>query len=238
MDAAGYTTLTRQSGLMREMQSVANNIANLSTTGFRREGIVFAEHVRRLDGDPSLSMAHASARQIDLSQGGLNRTGASFDFAIQGEGFFLIDTADGQQLTRAGSFTPSPEGELVDADGNQLLDEGAAPIFVPPDARNVMLASDGTLSADGQPIGRVGLWQPVNPLDLRHQGGTRFAAEGGVEPADGATLIQGALEESNVEPVSEIARMIEVQRAYELGQTFLDREDERIRSTVRTLGQE
>ena len=185
MDAAGYTTLTRQSGLMREMQSVANNIANLSTTGFRREGIVFAEHVRRLDGDPSLSMAHASARQIDLSQGGLNRTGASFDFAIQGEGFFLIDTADGQQLTRAGSFTPSPEGELVDADGNQLLDEGAAPIFVPPDARNVMLASDGTLSADGQPIGRVGLWQPVNPLDLRHQGGTRFAAEGGRDPDPG-----------------------------------------------------
>lgn len=135
MDAAGYTTLTRQSGLMREMQSVANNIANLSTTGFRREGIVFTEHVKRLEGEASLSMASASARQIDLTQGGLTHTGAPFDFAIMGEGFFLIETPQGQELTRAGSFTPNAEGELVDADGNRLLDAGAAPLFIPPDAR-------------------------------------------------------------------------------------------------------
>ena len=68
MDAAGYTTLTRQSGLMREMGVVANNIANISTTGFRREGVVFAEYVAALDEDPSLSMAHASGRHVDLSQ--------------------------------------------------------------------------------------------------------------------------------------------------------------------------
>ncbi|ABN78089.1 flagellar hook-basal body complex protein [Cereibacter sphaeroides] len=236
MDAAGYTTLTRQSGLMREMQSVANNIANISTTGFRREGIVFTEHVKRLEGEASLSMASASARQIDLTQGGLTRTGAPFDFAIMGEGFFLIETPQGQELTRAGSFTPNAEGELVDADGNRLLDAGAAPLFIPPDARGVVLSADGTLSAGDQPIGRVGLWQPTDPLGLRHEGGTRFSAEGGTEPAEGATLVQGALEDSNVEPVSEIARMIDVQRAYEMGQSFLDREDDRIRTTVRTLG--
>ncbi|MCE6960928.1 flagellar hook-basal body complex protein [Cereibacter sphaeroides] len=237
MDAAGYTTLTRQAGLMREMQSVANNIANLSTTGFRREGVVFTEHVARLDAEPSLSMASASARHVDLSAGGLAHTGGTFDFAIQGEGFFLIETPAGQRLSRAGSFTPSAEGELVNAQGDRLLDEGAAPIFVPPDATGITLAADGTLSADGQPMGRVGLWQASDPLDLRHEGGTLFSAEGGVEPAEGATLVQGSLEESNVDPVSEVSRMIEVQRAYELGQSFLDREDDRIRTTVRILGE-
>ena len=235
MDAAGYATLNRQSGLMREMGVVANNIANSSTTGFRREGVVFSEFVAALDQDPSLSMAHASGRHVDLSQSTLSQTGGQFDFAIQGEGFFLIDTPQGQRLTRAGSFTPSAEGELVTMDGNRLLDAGGAPIFVPPDAKGVALAADGTLSAGGQPIAQVGLWQPTNPLSLRHQAGTLFAADA-VEPATGATVLQGQLEDSNVEPVSEIARMIEVQRAYELGQKFLDAEDERVRGVIQALG--
>ncbi|MDP3193999.1 flagellar hook-basal body complex protein [Tabrizicola sp.] len=235
MDAAGYATLNRQSGLMREMGVVANNIANASTIGFRREGVVFSEYVAALDHDPSLSMAHASGRHVDLSQSTLSQTGGQFDFAIQGEGFFLIETPQGQRLTRAGTFTPSAEGELVTPDGYRLLDSGGAPIFVPPDAKGVAMASDGTLSAGGQPIAQVGLWQPADPLSLRHQAGTMFSADA-VEPAEAATVLQGMLEDSNVEPVSEIARMITVQRAYELGQKFLDSEDERVRGVIQALG--
>jgi flagellar basal-body rod protein FlgF len=236
MDAAGYTTLTRQAGLMREMQVVANNIANISTNGFRREGVIFAEYVANLDDGPSLSMAHATGRMVDLGQAGLSQTGGSFDFAIQGDGFFLIDTPQGQQLTRAGSFTPSTDGELMTADGFRLLDQGGAPVFVPPDAGNVAMGPDGTLSANGVPLGKIGLWQPVDPLQLHHQSGTTFASPSGVEPATGGTVMQGYLEDSNVDAVSEIARMITVQRAYELGQTFLDREDARVRDVVQTLG--
>jgi len=235
MDAIGYTTLTRQAGLMREMDVIAQNIANISTAGFRREGVVFSEYVQRMGDGPSLSMAHGNARAVDLSQAGLSATGGTFDFAIQGEGFFLIETPDGQQLSRAGAFTPSAAGELVTPDGHRLLDEGGAPVFVPPGAGKVVMARDGTLSADGAPLARVGLWQPVDPLSLRHQAGTQFSADA-VEPAEGAVLMQGFLEDSNVEPVSEIARMIEVQRAYELGQTFLDREDSRLRGVIETLG--
>ncbi len=236
MDAAIYATLGRQSGLMREMQVVANNIANLSTSGYRRQGVVFAEHVSRMDAGASLSMAHATGRHIDLRQGGLTRTGGAFDLAIQGEGFFLIETPDGQALTRSGSFTPNAEGELVTMDGNRVLDAGGAPLFVPPGAGPVAIGTDGTLSAGGQPIGQVGLWQPVDPKDLIHRSGTLFAADGGVEPAEGATLMQGFLEDSNVNPVSEIARMITVQRAYEAGQAFLDREDSRVRGVIQALG--
>jgi flagellar basal-body rod protein FlgF len=235
MDAAGYATLNRQSGLMREMGVVANNIANASTTGFRREGVVFSEFVAALDEDPSLSMAYASGRQVDLSQSTIAQTGGQFDFAIQGEGFFLIDTPQGQRLTRAGSFLPNDAGDLVTPDGYRLLDAGGAPIFIPPDAKGVGMSTDGTLSAGGQPIARIGLWQPSDPLALRHQSGTLFDG-GAAEPAEGATVLQGMLEDSNVEPVSEIARMIEVQRAYELGQKFLDAEDERVRGVITTLG--
>ncbi len=236
MDATTYTTLGRQSGLMREMQVVANNIANISTTGFRREGVVFAEHIKRLEDAPSLSMARASGRQIDLSQAGMSETGSMWDFAIQGSGFFLIETPQGQQLTRAGSFTPNAEGELVTPDGYRLLDEGGAPLFVPPDARTTTLARDGTLSADGVPVARIGLWQPTDPNALLHQAGTLYSAPSGVEPAEEAALFQGFVEDSNVNPVSEVARMIEVQRAYEMGQRLLERDDERVRSVIQTLG--
>lgn len=235
MDVTGYTTLTRQSGLMREMDVIAHNIANISTSGFRREGVVFSEYVHRMEDSPSLSMAYGNGRIVDLSQAGLSATGGSFDFAIQGAGFFLIETPDGSQLSRAGAFTPSAAGELVTPDGFRLLDEGGAPVFVPPGAGSVSLASDGTLSANGTPVARIGLWQPVDPVSLRHQAGTLFSADA-VEPAEGAVVLQGFLEDSNVEPVSEIARMIEVQRAYELGQTFLDREDARLRAVIETLG--
>ena len=235
MDAANYTTLTRQSGLMREMQVVANNIANISTTGFRREGVVFEEYIARLQSGPSLSMATGDGRVVDLSQAGISQTGGSFDFAIQGEGFFQIETPGGPRLTRAGSFTPSASGELVNNDGYRLLDEGGAPVFIPPDATNVVLSQDGTLSTGGAPLAKIGLWQPSDPLSLQHQAGTLFSANA-VEPASGGVIMQGYLEDSNVQPLQEIARMIEVQRAYELGQSFMDQEDKRMRGVIDTLG--
>lgn len=236
MDNAIYTTLTRQSGLMQEMRTVANNIANVSTNGFRKEGVIFAEYISALEGaEPSLSMAHASGRVVNLAQAPLAQTGGAFDLAIEGQGFFQIETPQGTRLTRAGSFTPSVEGELVTPDGHRLLDLGGAPIFVPPDAGEVAVSQDGTISASGTPIAQLGLYLPTDPQGLVHRGGTRFAADAGVKAAEGAVILQGFLEESNVDPVSEIARMIEVQRAYEMGQTFLDREDERIRAVISTL---
>jgi flagellar basal-body rod protein FlgF len=235
MESTGYVTLGRQSGLMREMQVVANNIANGGTAGFRREGVVFSEFVRRAGEGPSLSMARGEARHVDLREGGLQQTGGSFDFAIRGEGFFLIETPAGQRLTRAGAFLPGPDGAIVTPEGHRLLDAGGAAVLVPSGGQ-IALGEDGTLSAGGQPVARIGLWLPEDPLALRHEAGTLFDG-GALVPVDGARLVQGALEDSNVNPVEEVARLIAVQRAYEFGQGFLDREDERVRSVIRTLGE-
>lgn len=237
MDNAGYTTLTRQAGLLREMQTVANNLANLSTTGFRKEGVIFAEHVKVLDGVESpLSMATANVRLTMQQQGTLTQTNGDFDFAIEGEGFFMIETPDGQQLSRAGSFTPNGEGELVTPDGYRLLDGGGSPIFIPPTARSIAVSADGTLSSDGVAQAQIGLFTPADPTDLTRQNGVRFSVKGEVVPVENSAIIQGFVEDSNVNPVIEIARMIEVQHAYELGQSFLDKEDERIRGVLQTLG--
>jgi len=237
MDNSGYIVLTRQSGLMRDMQAVAHNIANLSTTGYRREGVVFSEYVRALEGGmPSLSMAHANARHVSAQQGALEATGGVFDLAIEGEGFFLVETPEGERLTRAGAFRPNEASELVTPDGHRVLDAGGAPVFVPPDARSYGIAADGTLSADGAPVAEIGVVRPVDPVSLRREAGTLFRVDGDIEPVEAPRIVQGYLEGANIDPVLEIARMIEVQRAYELGQSFLDREDERIRAVVQTLG--
>lgn len=236
MDNAIYAALTRQSGLMKEMGVVANNISNMNTAGFRREGVIFAEHLSALDRHgETLSMAHARGRLIDLRQGVLTQTNGSHDLAIEGEGFFAVETPEGTRLTRAGAFIPSAEGELMTADGYRLLDEGQAPVQIPAGASAVSIGPDGTLSANGIPFGRIGLFAAPEGSLLTHQGGTLFSLEGDPEPLDEARLRQGFLEESNVDPVFEITRMIEVQRAYELGQSFLDREDERIRSAITSM---
>lgn len=238
MENATYTALTRQAGLMREMRVVANNIANLSTTGFRTEGVVFAEHIKSLGpDDPSLSMATAAVRDTLLAQGALAQTGGTFDFAIEGDGFFLVETPGGERLTRAGSFMPNQDGDLVTPEGYRVLDAGGAPVFVPQGAGPVGVAPDGTISAGGQPVGQVGLVRPLNLIGMIREDGVRFRADDGFEPALDARVLQGFLEESNVDPVLQVSRMIEVQRAYELGQSFLDKEDERIRGAIRALGQ-
>jgi flagellar basal-body rod protein FlgF len=228
-----YTSLTRQSGLLKEMQAIAHNVANMATTGFRAEGVLFSEHVTALEGNqPSISFATADAHVTKQMQGALTQTGGQFDFAIEGEGFFQVETPDGVRLTRSGAFFPSLEGGLVTAEGYPLLDAGGAPVFVPADAGSVELAVDGTLSVNGDPLAQVGLVRPAEDALLVREDGVRFAVEGNIDPVETPTLFQGFLEGSNVEPVTEIARMIQVQRAYEMGQGFLDKEDERLRGVM------
>ncbi|WP_170413046.1 flagellar hook-basal body complex protein [Ruegeria arenilitoris] len=234
MDTA-YTTLSRQTGLMNEMRLVANNIANANTTGYRAQGLVFSEFVRDLPGNPSLSMARAEARNTSLQQGLLTETGGQFDFAIEGDGFFMVETPSGNRLTRAGAFSPSAEGDLVTMDGHRVLDSNGAPVFIPPDAASIDVGSDGTLSIEGQLLGQIGVYRVADPKTLVREGSTQFRAEGEIDPVENPVVLQRFLEGSNVNAVEQVTRLVEIQRAYELGQSFLETEDERLRGALKAL---
>ncbi len=235
MEISGYTTVTRQAGLLREMQVVANNIANAATTGYRQEGLIFAEHIARTKSGSSVSMANANVRNTSLAQGALTQTGGEFDFAIEGRGFFLVETPAGERLTRAGGFSLSSAGELVTNDGYRVLDAGGAPVFIPQDAGEIGVSADGTISAAGQPLAQLGLFTPFDRIGLIREGGVMFRSDGGIEPVLDTRVLQGFLESANVDPIGQFARMIEVQRAYEMGQSFLDAENERVREALRTF---
>jgi flagellar basal-body rod protein FlgF len=177
-------------------------------------------------------MALGNTRQTLTLQGAMSQTNGNFDFAIEGDGFFLVETPNGERLTRAGNFSRSAEGELVTSQGHRVLGVGGAPLFIPPDAGTVDLGRDGSLSASGRLIGQIGLVQPADPTDLTRETGLLFRTEAGVEPVLDGKLVQGFLESANVNPILQFARMVEVQRAYELGQSFLDAENERLRTTL------
>lgn len=237
MDSSlSYLALNRQIGLAREMAAIANNVANLATTGYRREGLVFAEFVQAAAPGDSVSMADLRGRFTSDRPGELTITGGQFDIAIAGEGFFTIQSGGETLLTRAGAFQRSAEGLLVTPDGAPVLDDGGGPIFVPPESTSLEVARDGTISVDGEPIARIGV--VTAPAEtLSRVGATAFRAAAGVTPVEAPRLRQGALEGSNVEPVVEIARMIAVNRAYEQVQGLLEDEDERVRGTISRLGQ-
>ncbi|ABG29983.1 flagellar basal-body rod protein FlgF [Roseobacter denitrificans] len=237
MENSGYTTITRQSGLMKEMRVVANNIANAATSGFRQEGVIFSEYVKSVDGASSLSMGQADARQTSFAQGALTQTGGQFDFAIEGDGFFLVETPLGERLTRAGAFSPNADGDLVTPDGYRVLDAGGAPVFIPPGAADIAVSADGTISTNGDPVGQLGLVQPRNPQGLVREDGVMFRADEGYEAAEQGRILQSFVENSNVNPILQLTRMIEVQRAYELGASFVEAEDERVRQAMRTMSQ-
>ena len=239
MDLAGYVALTRQSGLAKELQSVANNIANVSTTGYRREGLLFAEEVKALPVEGgSVAMTAARARYTDELQGALVETGGTLDLAVEGEGYFTVMTPQGERLTRAGAFTRNADGIVVTMDGHPLLDEGGGEITIPFEARNVAVSADGSVSVDGAPVARVGLVTFEDSTRLFREAGVLFRADAEPMPVEDGRVVQGFLEQSNVSPVAEMARMIEVQRAYEYGARLMDQEDERIRQVVRVLGQQ
>ena len=228
--------LNRQIGLRREMDAIANNVANLATTGFRREGLVFAEYVHASAPGESVSMADLRARFASERPGELTVTGGRLDLAIEGEGYFAIRSGDETLLTRAGAFQRSAEGLLVTSGGGRVLDDGGAPIFLPPEGAALAIASDGTISANGVPLARIGVVS-VAPEALSRAGGSAFRSSAELAPVETPRLRQGALEGSNVEPVSEIARMIAVSRAYEQVQGLTRDADERARETLRRLGQ-
>ena len=152
MDNSGYVGLTKQMGLRRELNTIANNIANMSTNGFRREGAVFAEHVAALqNGEPSLSMSTLSRRYVDMSAGELTITKAPLDVAIDGDGFFLVETPAGERLTRDGAFTLNSERELINSQNYRVLDESGGAITIPQGTENIIISEDGSVFADGQP---------------------------------------------------------------------------------------
>lgn len=234
MSNAIYAALSRQAALKSELADLANNIANASTVGFRRDGQIFSEFVNATPGEPSISQTRIGGRVIDNTRGEFVQTGGAFDIAIEGEGYFVVQTPQGERLTRAGAFQTNEAGSLTTAEGHLLHGAGAGTIDIPAGAQNIIIAPDGVVSANGAVIGAVRIVMS-DQFRLVREGSTLFRSDADLVDV-APSLRQGFLESSNVKPVLELSRLIEVQRAFEIGQQLLSGESERIERAVAVIG--
>ena len=228
-------SLSRQSGLLKELVVLAGNVANAGTEGYRREASVFTEYVDAGAAPGGVSIGALRGRYADRTQGAMVQTGAAFDLAIEGEGLFAVQRGDEVLLTRAGRFQLDAEGTLVTASGHPVLDEGGGVIEVPPETADVTISPDGTISLDGLASARIGIMDAA-PGTMERVGDTLWRPKEGARYIDEPAVRQGFIERSNVDPVLEIARLTEVQRAFEAGQNLLDGEHRRLERMIRVLG--
>jgi flagellar basal-body rod protein FlgF len=245
MENALLVGLSRQVALRRELDVIANNLANLGTTGFKGESVLFEQHLASAARaeqfespiDRQISFVLDRETHTDLAQGSFNQTGSLLDVAIDGEGFFVVETPQGDRYTRAGSFALSSTGELVTAAGYRVMGE-AGPIVLDPSDTNIAIARDGTISTPAGERGKLRLVRFDNPAQLTRYGDNLFASPEQPAAAGPRTrAVQGSLEKSNVHPVSEISRMIEVTRAYTTLANLMSRTEDLRRSAIERLAE-
>ena len=235
MTDAITASLSRQSGLLSELQVIANNIANASTTGFKKEAAVFAEYVEGRGQEPSVSFGALRAHFPVMDQGAMVATGGVLDVAIEGEGWFGVRVGGEVLLTRAGQFQLDGNGIVVNQDGYPVLDEAGGEIQVPEGAPEITVGGDGTVTANGFGVAQIGVLI-VEAQDLTRVGGDLWRNSGPTRFAEDPRVRQGFLEGSNVSAVEEMARLIETQRLFEAGVSLAENEHERIQAMIEALG--
>ena len=242
MDNALYVGLSRQMVLRREMDIVANNIANADTSGFKVESLMTKEQPASpaftLQGPKPVKFVSANGVARDFGQGGLHRTDAPLDLGIEGQGFFKINTAEGERYTRDGRFRTDDLGRLTTQAGQTVMDEGGGEITLNLQKGQITIAQDGTVSQGDERVGKVGVYKFDTLSVLEKTGDNMLANTSNSQPAPAidAKVRQGMLEESNVKPILEITRMIEVSRAYEQTTQMMQSEFELSRNSVARLG--
>jgi flagellar basal-body rod protein FlgF len=238
MQGSLYVALSSQIALERRMNTLADNVANANTTGFRATEIKFNEVLADTGAD-NVSFVNQGEDFLSSQNGGLRTTGSQLDFAIRGDAWFMVETPTGNMLTRDGRFSITQAGELVNIDGYPVLDPGGAPIQLNPAADPPKAGRDGGLTQDGARIGAIGLYQADLSQGYYRQGSLGVVPAVPPEPVvdtAGTGLLQGYIEDSNVNPVMEMSRLIMVSRAFESTTAMTRATEDVFKEAIRTLG--
>ncbi len=242
MENTSYVALSRQSALRRQLDVVANNLANMSTNGFKGGRMMFVDHlVKSKGGDnlltPKIAFVRDIATMTNTSAGPMETTDNPLDVAIQGEGYFVLQTPEGDSFTRNGRFQLDNTGQMVNQAGHAVQAEGGAPFVFAPEDTEITISQDGTVSTNNGELGKLRVVRFDNEQLLQRTSGAQFTTvdENPAQEVESPTVLQGAVEGSNIVPMQEMATMISVHRAYDSVRNFIEREDERQKAMIRDL---
>jgi flagellar basal-body rod protein FlgF len=245
MQNAQLISLSRQMALQRQLDVVANNMANINTNGFKSSDLLFEDYLMPgasstgFEGyDKDLHFTDDWSTLHNLDNGEIDQTGNTFDVALDGQGFFTVQTPTGDMYTRNGSFTLDNTGTLVDLNGNPVLTDGG-PVKVASSDTGISIGVDGTISTASGGKGKLKVVEFDDPQVLAHAGENYFSAPTNVTP-NGATktkVLQGAIERSNVNGMVEMSNMIRITRAYQTISNIMQRQDEMRTMAIQRLGE-
>lgn len=241
MQSGLYVSLSSQIALERRLTTIADNMANLNTVGFRSTEVKFDEILSKTQNDLNASIAFVSQGNDYLStrSGELQQTNNALDFAVKGDAWFAIDTPAGMVLTRDGRFTIQETGQLVSVRGYPVLDAGGAPIQLNRAGGPPEVGADGTIVQDGVQVAKLGLFT----ADIR-QGFLRYDNSGVImvdEPQPvvddpEVSVLQGYIENSNVNGIGEMTQLIQVNRAFESISSLITESERSLSDAIKTLG--
>jgi flagellar basal-body rod protein FlgF len=238
MQVGAYVGLSSQIAVERRLDTLADNVANSQTVGFRATRIRFHEELKGV-GIDQVAFVKEDNTYVDARAGGLTETGNPLDFAVRGKGWFGIETDVGMVLTRDGRFTINPDGVLVNIDGNAVLDAGGAAVQLNPGGGAITAGKDGLLYQGGQLVASLGLFEFSAEGPVARYGASGIIPSNRPEPVvdriDVGTL-QGFIEESNVNPVLEMTKLIMLQRTFDSVATLIKASDSSLSGAVQLLG--
>jgi flagellar basal-body rod protein FlgF len=238
MQSNFYVGLSAQISLQRRLETIANNVANASTAGFRAEEVKFESVLSRLNPDP-VSYASAGKPYLSRKSGEIVRTDNLFDVAVQGDAWLGIQTPSGPVYTRDGRMRMTETGELMTLNNQPMLDTGGSGLRLEPNGGPPRIGRDGTITQNGRQIGALGLFKIDPQAELRRVEGSGVVPDRPATPVvDFATagVHQGYIERANVNPVLEMTKLIMVQHAFEAVTASLKDSDSSLQEAIRTLG--
>lgn len=241
MDNTLLLGLQAQRVLQRRMDMTANNLANVATSGFKADSLVMefedGTSAHALDEPEDIYFVRDVTLMRDMGQGPIAMTGNPLDVALEGAGFFMVEGPSGPLYTRDGALSLTGDGRLVTSDGRAVLNSGGAPIVFDPQGESPVIGRDGAIRVAGVEAGRLGVARFAAPSALSKVGDNLWDAQGQPSQAFEGVVVQGALEGSNVRPVIELTRLIEISRAYQSAARMVSGADELRQRAIQTLGQ-
>lgn len=238
MQSGLYVALSSQISLERRLTTIADNLANMNTVGFRATQVKFEDVLTNADG-AKVSYVDEGQEYISTQNGGLLQTKNPLDFATKGNTWFSIETPSGNAITRDGRFSMLETGALVTIEGYPVLDAGGGQITLNPNAGPPELSQDGTLYQNGQPVAALGLFESdIGPNFVRAGNSAIIPASQPQAVVDrtGAGVVQGYLEQANINPIQQMTQMITVSRAFEQVTQLMRDSETSLADAIKTLG--